>query len=120
MIKILLIGIVMCISSTVYSNSTGKGPKEELTQEQKKELAKQVGVILPGMTKQEVVKTLGEPRKIGYSASTGQEVWYYKSPEEQNIYFKDDKVERVEYLPKKRQIEPQPVTKEPEEIQKNY
>lgn len=101
MIKILLIGIVMCISSTVYSNSTGKGPKQELTQEQKKELAKQVGVILPCVTKQKVLETLGEPREAGFSALTDQEVWYYKAPEEQNIYFQGDKVERVEYLPKK-------------------
>ena len=75
--------------------------RENLTYEQGKELASQLGIILPGMTKQEVKETLGEPRKTGFSASTGQKVWYYKSPEEQNVYFNDDKVERVEYIPKK-------------------
>jgi outer membrane protein assembly factor BamE (lipoprotein component of BamABCDE complex) len=34
------------------------------------------------MTKQEIFQILGEPRKTGFSASTGQEVWYYKSSEE--------------------------------------
>ena len=32
---------------------------------------------------------MGEPRKTGFSASTGQEVWYYESPKEQNVYFND-------------------------------
>jgi len=48
--------------------------KKEVTFEQKKEIAKQVGIILPGMTKQEVVKTLGEPRKIEISVRTELEV----------------------------------------------
>jgi len=66
------------------------------------------------MTKEEVLKTLGEPRKTGFSASTGQEVWYYKAPEEQNIYFQGDKVERIEYIPKP--IKPKPASRKPEEI----
>ena len=116
MMRLLLIVIIVLVSSSLaYSNSTDKVPEQELTQEQKKELATIVGIILPDMTKGEVLKTLGEPRKTGFSASTGQEVWYYKSPEEQNIYFKDDKVERIEYLPEK-EIKPAREIKQPEEI----
>ena len=98
----LIVIIVLCFSSLSYAESTDKAPEQELTPEQKKELATVVGIILPDMTKEEVLKTLGEPRKTGFSASTGQEVWYYKSPEEQIIYFLGDEVDRVRYLPEKK------------------
>ncbi len=76
--------------------------KQTLTADQKKEFAMQMGIILPGMTKAEVRKTFGliEP-KIWY-AHDGQEAWYYKAPELQNIYFTNTTVERVEYMPRKR------------------
>lgn len=72
-----------------------------LTFEQKKKLGVELGIILPGMTKQEVRETYGllEP-KIGYSMLTGQEVWHFNSPQEQDIYFEGDLVEKVNYLPK--------------------
>ncbi len=89
--------------------------RKKVTFEQKKELPIMIGIILPDMTKEEVLKTLGEPRKTGFLVSTGQEAWYYKAPEEQNIYFKGDKVERVEYLPKE-EIKPTREIKQPEEL----
>lgn len=105
---------ILCFSSPAYADSTNKVQEQELTSEQKKELAKEVGIILPGMTKDEVRETFGllEP-EINYTA-TGQEVWHYNSPEEQNIYFKDDKVERVKYL--QRGKKPAREIKQPEEM----
>lgn len=117
MINLLLTVIaILCFPSFVYADSTDNVLKQKLSLEQKKELAKEMGIILPGMTKQEVRETFGliEP-KIGYSASTGQEVWHYNSPEEQNIYLKDDKVERVEYIPEKKSKQQQQL-RQPEEI----
>jgi hypothetical protein len=83
-----------------YSCSADKIPGNLLNQRQKKELAGQLGIILPGMTKEKVRETFGliEPEIL--HTSDGQEVWHYKSPEEQNIYFINDIVEKVEYIPK--------------------
>ncbi len=96
----LFIIITLCFSSLACVDSTEKTQKQELTQEQQKELGKGLGIILPGMTRDEVREIFGllEP-EIWYTPD-GQEVWHYKSPEEQNIYFKNDKVERVKYLRK--------------------
>lgn len=106
--------LVLCFFSFSYAEP--ENTKQELTIGQKQEIAKDMGIILPGMTKEEVRKTFGllEP-KIGFSAATGQEVWYYSSPEEQNIYFTDDLVERVEYIPEKK-LNQQQELKQLEEI----
>jgi len=96
MIGLLLILLIIFLPSLFYSEE-----KVKLTPEQKKELASQVGIILPDMTKQEVRETFGLLEPEVWYTPEGQEVWYYNSPEEQDIYFKGDKVERVEYYPKK-------------------
>jgi hypothetical protein len=45
--------------------------------------------------------------KIWYTPE-GKEVWYYKSPQEQNIYFTDGIVDWVEYNPKvKQKLQPE-------------
>ena len=81
--------------------------KQFKTLESKKKFAKETGIILPGMTKNDVKETFGlivpEPRV----SRTGQEVWHYNSPEEQDIYFRGEVVERVEYYPKAREIVPE-------------
>ena len=82
----------------------GYSDDPERTSEQK-ELATVVGIVLGGMTKKEVLKALGYPKKKGKCISTDQEVWYYKYPEEQIIYFSEDVVDRVHYLPEKEKIE---------------
>ena len=82
MIKLFLVAIIVLSFFSLCScaESTDKPKQQEFTKQQKQEIAKDMGIILPGMTKQEVRKTFGllEP-KIGFSASTGQEVWYYSS-----------------------------------------
>ncbi len=71
--------------------------------EDKKEFARQVGIILPGMTKDEVHKTFGLViPKI--RLAEGREVWHYDSPEEQDIYFQGDKVEKVVYRPEEKAV----------------
>ncbi len=89
--------MVSCFFPPSYADSTEKTQEQKLTQEQKKEIAKQAGIIPTGMTKDEVRETFGLLKPRIWFTYKGQEVWYYKAPEEQNIYFKDDKVERVEY-----------------------
>lgn len=118
MIKLMVIIIlVFSLSSLSHADSTNKEIiPEELTPEQQEEIAKYVGVILPGMTKKDIIDTysnLLKPR-IWYT-SEGQEVWHYKSPHKQNIYFNGDIVERVEYLSRMRQ-KPRTDVKKPEEI----
>jgi hypothetical protein len=93
--------LVILYCGVAYAASPDTPQKQSLTADQKKEFAMQLGIILPGMTKAEVRKTFGliEP-KIWYTPD-GQEVWHYKAPEPQNIYFTNTTVERVEYLPRK-------------------
>lgn len=81
--------------------------KQFKTLESKKKFAKEMGVILPGMTKNDVKETFGLVVPELRVSRTGQEVWHYNSPEKQDIYFKGDKVERVEYYPKTREIIPE-------------
>ena len=84
---------------------------EVLSEEQKGELASELGLIIKGITKEEVRSTFGLLKPVLWRTPKGQEVWYYSSPEPQNIYFIEEKVERVEYFPEK---ERQPVKQEGE------
>lgn len=79
MLRLSLVVIIIISSFSTFSCAEPQNPEQEFTKQQKQEIAKGIGIILPGMTKQEVRKTFGslEP-KIGFSAATGQEVWYYK------------------------------------------
>mgnify|MGYP001597151344 CR=1 FL=1 len=81
--------------------------KQFKTLEGKKKFAKEMGIILPGMTKNDVKETFGLIVPELRVSQAGQEVWRYSSPEEQDIYFKGDKVERVEYHSKAREIVPE-------------
>jgi hypothetical protein len=84
------ISMLLCIASLSYACPTNSGHKQKLTAEQKK-MAQFIGVILPGFTKEEVRETyssLLEP-KIWFTTE-GTEVWYFKAPQEQNIYFTND------------------------------
>ena len=117
-IKLMVIIIlVFCLSSLSHADSTNKEIiPEELTPEQQEEIAKNVGVILPGMTKKDIIDTYSDlliPKR--WYTHKGQEAWYYKSPRKQNIYFNGDIVERVEYNPRMRQ-RPLIDVKKPEEI----
>ncbi|MCK5512518.1 MAG: hypothetical protein KAI96_06895 [Thermodesulfovibrionia bacterium] len=58
------------------------------------------------VTKAEVKETYGLLQPKVWRTPEGQEVWHYKSPVKQNVYFKDDKVERVEYVPETREKYP--------------
>lgn len=66
----------------------------------------EMGIILSGMTKEEVRNTFGLIKPETWYTPSGQEVWHYRAPEEQIIYFKEDAVERVEYAPEDNRQEP--------------
>ena len=106
------ITILILVCTTAAFAGSPKSPQgEQPTIEQKKELARELGIILKGITKEEVRNTFGLLVPELWYTPEGQEVWFYSSPEPQNIYFTDDKVERVEYFPEK---ERQPVKQEKE------
>jgi hypothetical protein len=106
------ITILLLVCTTAAFAGSPKSPLgKQPTIAQKKELAKELGIILKGITKREVRDTFGLLVPELWYTPEGQEVWYYKSPEPQNIYFTDDKVEWVEYFPEK---EGQPVKQEEE------
>ncbi len=90
---------MLFFSSLSYADSTDKVQELELTPEQQNKLAKEMGVVLKGMTKADVKETFSFLQPKVWFTDEGQEVWFYKSPEKQNIYFKGDIVERVEYTP---------------------
>lgn len=91
---------MLCFSSPVYAGSTDEAQEQELTPEQQNELAKQVGVVLIGMTKNDVREIFGLLELEIWYTPEGQEVWYFKIPGSHNIYFKGDEVEKVEHGPK--------------------
>lgn len=80
--------------------------KQFKTLEGKRKFAKEMGIILPGMTKNDVKETFGLVMPELRVSRTGREVWHYNSPEEQDVYFRGDVVERIEYYPKAREIVP--------------
>ncbi len=75
-----------------------KDREEKVSPEKKKEIAMSAGVILPGMTKREVRETFGSLQPRIWYTPREQEVWYYKIPQKQNVYFINDKVELVKYI----------------------
>ncbi|OGX07698.1 MAG: hypothetical protein A2Y06_02055 [Omnitrophica WOR_2 bacterium GWA2_37_7] len=81
--------------------------KQFKTLEGKKKFAKEMGIILPGMTKNDVKGAFGLVVPEFRVSQAGQEIWHYNSPEEQDIYFRGDVVERIEYYPKAREIVPE-------------
>ncbi|OGD69616.1 hypothetical protein A3E89_01925 [Candidatus Campbellbacteria bacterium RIFCSPHIGHO2_12_FULL_35_10] len=81
--------------------------KQFKTLESKKKFAKEMGTILPGMTKNDVKETFGLIVPELKVSRAGQEVWHYNSPEKQDIYFSGNVVERIEYHPKVRGIVPE-------------
>ncbi len=97
-----LILIMLYFSSLSYADSNDKVQGLELTPEQQNELAKEIGVVFKGMKKADVKETFGLLQPKVWHTPEGQEVWYYKSPRKQNIYFNGDIAEKVEYTPPKK------------------
>ncbi len=95
---ILSISLILFISLAALATSA----EDQYTPEQKKELAQFMGIIMIGFTKQDVRKTFSFTKPDIWYTDAGQEVWYYSAPEAQNIYFRDDKVDEVEFSSKKR------------------
>ncbi len=80
------------------AGTSGEAAEREFRPGKKKEAAGQAGVILPGMTKRQVRETLALSQPRIWYTPMEQEVWFYKIPRKQNIYFIDDKVDTVKYL----------------------
>jgi hypothetical protein len=97
-----MIKIILTISLSIFSlASAAHSAGEKYTPYQKKEIAQFMGIILVGFSKQDVRDTFSFTEPDIWYTDSGQEVWYYPTPEAQNIYFQDDKVEEVEYTLKK-------------------
>ncbi len=94
---ILTISLILFISLAALANSA----EDKYTPEQKKEMAQFMGIIMVGFTKQDVRNTFSFTEPDIWYTNAGQEVWFYPAPEEQHIYFKDDKVDEVEFTSKK-------------------
>ncbi len=89
--------LLLCLLSPVLSYAE---EKLEPTPEQK-ELATMVGIILPGMSKEEVRQTFGLLTPFEGFTVERQEAWRYDSPEKQIIFFDSQgRVERVKLLKK--------------------
>ncbi len=71
---------------------------ENISLEKKKEIARSAGIILPGMTKREVREIFGSRQPRIWYTPREQEVWYFNLPQKQNIYFLEDKVEKIKYI----------------------
>jgi len=74
------------------------GRKRALHTRNKGETAGSKGEILAGMTKRQVREILSSSQPRIWYTPGEQEVWFYRIPRKQNIYFTDDKVESVKYL----------------------
>jgi hypothetical protein len=72
--------------------------QEDISFEKKREIARSAGIILPGMTKREVREIFGSMQPRIWYTPREQEVWYYNIPQKQNIYFVEDKVEKIKYI----------------------
>ena len=72
--------------------------QEEISPERKLEIARSAGIIIPDMTKREVREILGSLQPRIWFTPREQEVWYFNLPQKQNIYFIDDKVEKIKYI----------------------
>lgn len=86
----------------VLKEQLKKGPdekkREQYSPEKKNEIARAAGIILPGMTKKEVRETYHSLQPRIWYTPKEQEVWYFSSPQKQNIYFIEDKVEKIKYI----------------------
>lgn len=71
---------------------------EEIDPERKMEIARSAGIIIAGMTKREVREILGQLQARVWYTPRDQEVWYFNVPQKQNIYFIEDKVEKIKYI----------------------
>lgn len=71
---------------------------DEINPERKMEIARSAGIIISGMTKREVREILGQLQPRVWYTLLDQEVWYFNVPQKQNIYFVDDKVEKIKYI----------------------
>ena len=71
---------------------------DEINPERKMEIARSAGIIISGMTKREVREILGQLQPRVWYTPRDQEVWYFNVPQKQNIYFIDDKVEKIKYI----------------------
>ncbi len=71
---------------------------DEINPEKKMEIARSAGIIISGMTKREVREILGKLQPRVWYTPRDQEVWYFNVPQKQNIYFVDDKVEKIKYI----------------------
>ncbi|NOZ67752.1 MAG: hypothetical protein GXP46_00550 [Deferribacteres bacterium] len=80
------------------SGASRQSGKRELHTRSKREAAGSNGVILAGMTKRQVREILSSSQPRIWYTPGEQEVWFYKVPRKQNIYFVDDKVDTVKYL----------------------
>ena len=72
--------------------------REQYSPEKKKEIARAAGIILPGMTKKEVRETYYSLQPRIWYTPKEQEVWYFSNPQKQNIYFNEDRVEKIKYI----------------------
>ncbi len=109
---LILVFTITAITPLSFAGSPNTLQGQILTIEHKKDLARKLGIILKGMTKEEVRNTLGFIKPETWHTPKGQEVWYYSSPESQVIYFTNDTVERIEYTSRKKR----PPVKQAEEI----
>jgi hypothetical protein len=70
---------------------------EEISPERKIDIARSAGIIIPGITKRDVREILGSIQPRVWHTPLAQEVWYLNITQ-QNIYFIDDKVEKIKSI----------------------
>ena len=90
--KIFFLLLVFCATLTALAEE-----QKIITADSEQNLAGRLSIILPGMNSSEVRKIQGLLKPYEQLEINGQEVWHYNSPREQKIYFKNGRVERVEY-----------------------
>jgi len=96
---ILVLSLISLLTSISLATENSAPSKEQ------KEVASSIGIILPGMTKEEVRQTFGLLRPFEGFTVEGQEAWRYSAPEKQVIFFnKQGKVERVRLFKKDRVV----------------
>ncbi len=71
---------------------------EKISTERKMEIARSAGIIIPGMTKGDVREIVGSLPSRVWHTPLGQEVWFFNVPHKKNIYFIDDKVEKIKNI----------------------
>lgn len=98
-----MLKIIICISVIFFSvpAAIAYSAEDNYTPDQKKKIAQLMGIVLVGFSKQDVRDTFSFTEPDIWYTDSGQEAWYYPAPEAQNIYFKDGKVEEIEYTSQK-------------------